>query len=67
MRLPSGAGHDGLAIANLCPLGMLFVRCAGGISHNRAEAVDTADLQVAIDVLVGFLRSVDLESFETRA
>ena len=36
-RLPSGAGHDGLAIAALCPIAMLFVRCKGGISHNPAE------------------------------
>jgi allantoate deiminase len=32
--LPSGAGHDGMAIASLCPIGMLFVRCRGGISHH---------------------------------
>jgi len=63
LRLPSGAGHDGLAIANLCPFGMLFVRCAGGISHNPAEAVEAADLQVAIDVLVDFLRNADAAMF----
>jgi acetylornithine deacetylase/succinyl-diaminopimelate desuccinylase-like protein len=30
--------------------GMLFVRCAGGISHNPAESVTAADVAVAIDV-----------------
>ena len=37
MRLPSGAGHDAHTMAKLCPIGMLFVRCRGGISHNPAE------------------------------
>ena len=37
-RLPSGAGHDGLAMVALCPIAMLFVRCKDGISHNPAEA-----------------------------
>ena len=41
-RLPSGAGHDAAVMARLCDVAMLFVRCAGGISHNPAEAV-TAD------------------------
>ena len=30
LRLGSGAGHDGQAMARLCPIGMLFVRCRGG-------------------------------------
>ena len=40
LALPSGAGHDGVAIAALTPIAMLFVRCKGGISHNPAESVD---------------------------
>ena len=33
--LVSGAGHDALAMAELTPIGMLFVRCRhGGISHS---------------------------------
>ncbi|MGH7079741.1 MAG: M20 family metallo-hydrolase, partial [Acetobacteraceae bacterium] len=55
-RLPSGAGHDGLAMVALCPVGMLFVRCAGGISHHPAEAILTADVEIAISVLLDFLR-----------
>jgi allantoate deiminase len=34
---------------------MLFVRCKGGISHNPAESVTTADVSVSIDVLSRFL------------
>ncbi len=55
-RLVSGAGHDAAAIAALTPVTMLFVRCAGGISHNPAESVETVDVAVAIDVLDGFLQ-----------
>lgn len=54
-RLPSGAGHDGLAMVALCPIAMLFVRCKGGISHNPAEAITTEDADVAVRVLVDFL------------
>jgi allantoate deiminase len=54
-RLPSGAGHDGLAMSALCPFAMLFVRCKGGISHNPAEAVAEGDVSVAAAVLRRFL------------
>ena len=43
-HLPSGAGHDGMAIIDIAPIGMLFVRCKGGISHNPAEAVTLDDV-----------------------
>lgn len=55
-HLPSGAGHDGLAIATLCPIGMLFVRCRGGISHNPAEAITEEDAGVAVSVLADAIR-----------
>jgi allantoate deiminase len=50
-RLASGAGHDGVALAALTPVAMLFVRCAGGVSHHPDEAVRGDDVDVAIDVL----------------
>jgi allantoate deiminase len=50
-RLASGAGHDGVMLARLTEIAMLFVRCAGGISHNPAESVTQADVAVAIAVL----------------
>jgi allantoate deiminase len=59
LKLPSGAGHDGLALVALCPIAMLFVRCAGGISHNPAEAITEADADVAVRVLADFLRHFD--------
>ncbi|OZT17482.1 M20/M25/M40 family metallo-hydrolase, partial [Serratia marcescens] len=48
LALPSGAGHDAIAVAAHWPVGMLFVRCAGGVSHHPAEAVRQADVALAI-------------------
>jgi allantoate deiminase len=61
-RLPSGAGHDGLAMVALCPIGMVFVRCAGGISHNPAESITPEDADVAVRVLLDFLRHFQPQS-----
>jgi len=55
VRLPSGAGHDAAVMARICEIAMLFVRCAGGVSHNPAEAVTAADVAVAIDVVRGLV------------
>ena len=49
--LASGAGHDAAALARLCPVAMLFLRCEGGISHNPAENVDELDVAIALDVM----------------
>ena len=40
VRLPSGAGHDAVALAELTRTAMLFVRCAGGVSHHPDESVE---------------------------
>jgi allantoate deiminase len=61
VRLHSGAGHDAVAMAAATPVAMLFVRCAGGVSHHPAEAVMTDDVAVAIDVLDRFLEALSLE------
>jgi allantoate deiminase len=58
-RLPSGAGHDGLAITSLCPIAMLFVRCAGGVSHNPAESISLEDADIATRVLIDVLRHLN--------
>jgi acetylornithine deacetylase/succinyl-diaminopimelate desuccinylase-like protein len=54
-RLPSGAGHDAVMMSEVVPVSMLFVRCAGGISHHPAESVTTDDVATAIDVLDRFI------------
>jgi allantoate deiminase len=58
VRLPSGAGHDAAMMAHIAPTAMLFVRCAGGVSHNPAESVDEADVAVALDTLERLLRAL---------
>lgn len=55
IQLASGAGHDAVALSSLTEVGMLFVRCKGGVSHNPAESVTTEDVAVALDVLSRFL------------
>jgi allantoate deiminase len=58
-RLGSGAGHDGQAMAKLCPIGMLFVRCRGGVSHNPLEYASPPDLGLAVAALIGFIERFD--------
>jgi allantoate deiminase len=55
VEVASGAGHDGVYMSEITDIGMLFVRCKGGISHNPAESVEEADVAVATDVLGRFL------------
>lgn len=53
--LVSGAGHDGVIMSQITPISMLFVRCAGGISHHPAEAVRNDDIAAAYATLERFL------------
>ena len=57
LRLPSGAGHDAMILAEATDVGMMFVRCgAGGVSHNPAETVSAEDVALAVRALLEFLR-----------
>jgi allantoate deiminase len=58
VRLPSGAGHDAVMLSTIAPIAMLFVRCAGGVSHNPAESVTVDDIAAAIDATTRFLELV---------
>jgi N-carbamoyl-L-amino-acid hydrolase len=55
MDMPSGAGHDAMHIAALCPAGMIFVPCERGISHNEIENAAPSDLAAGTRVLVEVL------------
>jgi beta-ureidopropionase / N-carbamoyl-L-amino-acid hydrolase len=56
LDLPSGAGHDAMAIAQLTEVAMLFTRCGnGGISHNALETMTADDADLAAQVLLDFL------------
>jgi allantoate deiminase len=54
-RLPSGAGHDGMAIKAIADIAMLFVRCKGGVSHNPAESITEEDAAIGAAVLFDFI------------
>ncbi|MEJ4042760.1 allantoate amidohydrolase [Erwinia sp. SLM-02] len=58
LSLPSGAGHDAIAVAERWPSAMLFVRCDRGISHHPAESVTTEDVAQAVQAYVQVVNEV---------
>src|ERR1700721_1918963 len=63
-ELPSGAGHDGMAMIDIADVGMMFVRCRGGLSHHPDEHVDKADADVGARVLLRFIENFRPRSAE---
>ena len=59
-KLPSGAGHDGMALKSIADIAMLFVRCKGGVSHNPAESITEADAAVGARTLLRFIENFEL-------
>lgn len=58
LRMMSGAGHDGQAMSKLTDIGMLFVRCRGGISHNPLESVTLEDMGFAVEAMVRWIEQL---------
>jgi len=58
MRLASGATHDASAMADLCPIAMLFVRCKGGVSHRPEEHASAEDMAAAVAAISVFLAAL---------
>jgi acetylornithine deacetylase/succinyl-diaminopimelate desuccinylase-like protein len=55
-HLPSGAGHDAMAVAAIADVAMLFVRCGnGGISHHPTETMTEEDATTAARVFADFV------------
>jgi beta-ureidopropionase / N-carbamoyl-L-amino-acid hydrolase len=52
MEMVSGAGHDSVNVASVVPTSMIFVPCAGGLSHNEAESASQSDLETGANVLL---------------
>ena len=50
--LPSGAGHDAMNMAQITAVGMIFIPCLGGISHNTAEYAQMKDIEAGTRVLL---------------
>lgn len=61
LTLISGAGHDGVILAAVTPIAMLFVRCRDGLSHHPDEYASPKDLDVALRVVVDFLEHLGVE------
>ena len=59
MRLPSGAGHDAQQIAQLCPMGMIFVPSVAGISHSPKELTSWEDCANGANVLLRTVLDLD--------
>jgi N-carbamoyl-L-amino-acid hydrolase len=58
MEMVSGAGHDSCNVSALAPTAMVFVPCAGGLSHNEAESAKPADLEAGANVLLHAMMSM---------
>jgi N-carbamoyl-L-amino-acid hydrolase len=55
----SGAGHDSAYIVRVAPTTMIFIPCAGGLSHNEAEAIEQSDLTLGAEVLLRAVLDTD--------
>lgn len=51
-RMVSGAGHDSVYVSRVAPVSMIFVPCAGGLSHNEAESAEVEHLEAGCNVLL---------------
>ncbi|MFI8930679.1 Zn-dependent hydrolase [Streptomyces sp. NPDC053474] len=61
-ELPSGAGHDAQFVADIAPIGMIFVPSIGGVSHVPEENTSPEDLVAGARVLLrSALRTIGLE------
>jgi len=60
-ELVSGAFHDALFVAKVCPVGMVFVRCRDGVSHNPLEYAAPSDVTAGARVLMSALLQLAAE------
>ncbi|HEV7679843.1 MAG TPA: M20 family metallo-hydrolase [Candidatus Dormibacteraeota bacterium] len=58
LDMPSGAYHDAMAMSRVCPVGMVFVPSARGLSHVAEEWTSPDDLEHGVDVLAEVLRTL---------
>ena len=57
--MPSGAGHDAMNMATLCPMAMLFVPSQKGVSHSPDEYTAPQDCVNGTQVLLRALLQID--------
>ncbi|HEY4446862.1 MAG TPA: Zn-dependent hydrolase [Steroidobacteraceae bacterium] len=58
LEMVSGAGHDSCNVSAVVPTAMVFVPCAGGLSHNEAESALPGDLEAGANVLLHAMLSM---------
>ena len=59
MRMFSGAGHDSMKLAQVCPVSMLAVRCKDGLSHHPDEFASNADCLLAFKAMLRTVLMID--------
>src|SRR5699024_9326519 len=47
IKMPSGAGHDAMHMAKICPTNLLFIPCKEGLSHHKDEFAKYEDIENA--------------------
>jgi len=52
IRLTSGAGHDAQIVSSIADAGLIFIPCAGGVSHAPQEMIDWEDLEKGANLLL---------------
>jgi N-carbamoyl-L-amino-acid hydrolase len=58
--MPSGAGHDAQEMANIGPIGMIFIPSVAGISHSPKEFSKPADIENGANVLLGTVERLEI-------
>jgi allantoate deiminase len=66
VTLAGGAGHDGVVMAAVAPVAMLFVRCRGGLSHHPDEYAAPKDLALALRTMIDFLQRLAMRETRSR-
>jgi N-carbamoyl-L-amino-acid hydrolase len=59
VRMPSGAGHDAQMMAQIGPMGMIFVPSVGGVSHSPHELTAWEDCANGANVLLSAVLEMD--------
>ncbi|HUY24309.1 MAG TPA: Zn-dependent hydrolase [Candidatus Saccharimonadales bacterium] len=60
LELPSGASHDAALLAQICPIGMIFIPSREGRSHCPEEWTDPEDVALGAEALLGAVLRLDL-------
>jgi N-carbamoyl-L-amino-acid hydrolase len=58
-EMASGAGHDACYVARVAPTTMIFVPCAGGLSHNEEESTSFEECAAGAQVLLNAVLEYD--------